>query len=219
MTISRGIELVMRPGLLTRRWPIVATVYTAMLVGGYAWWILQSAHERTAILQSSSTDLDHLQHVPWLVLPASSVWSGNPIGYWVVVSLLCLGALELIGGPLRTLLTGFAAHVLATVVSEGIVAIRIASGELSSSARHLLDVGPSYVVAACAAAVVTSSRAPRLVRVGCALTMVPLAIDAFDLTEASQVAAVGHAVALLVGAWVGLRPIRHSRLALTPTPA
>lgn len=202
----------MRPSAFVRRWPIAATIYATALVAAYAWWMLQTPHQRSAILVASSTDLANLQHVPWLVLPASSLWSGNPIGYWVVATLLCLGALELMRGPVRTVLTGGVAHVVGTLVSEGVVAIRIACGELSESARHLLDVGPSYVVAACAAAVVTSSRAPRMLRVGCALTMVPLAIEALDLTEASQVAAVGHAVAIVVGAWMGLRPTRCDQM-------
>jgi hypothetical protein len=198
----------MTPGARTRRWPIVATAYTAMLLGGYCWWALQTPQQRTAILAASSTDLVHLEHAPWLVLPASSLWSGQPIGYWMVVSLLCLGALELLRGPVRTVLTGALAHVIGTLVSEGVLALRIAAGEVSSSARRLLDFGPSYIVAACAAAVVTSSRAPRMLRIGCALTLVPLAIEAFDVTEASQVATMGHAVAIIVGAWMGMRPVR-----------
>ncbi|MDQ1706207.1 MAG: hypothetical protein QOF18_2573 [Frankiaceae bacterium] len=201
----------MTTGLRTRRWPIVATAYSAVLLGGYCWWMLQTPQQRTAVLVASSTNLAHLEHAPWLVLPASSLWSGAPIGYWLTVSLLCLGALELIRGPLRTLLTGALAHVIGTLVSEGVLAVRIAAGEVSSSARRLLDFGPSYIVAACAAAVVTSSRAPRPLRVVCALTLVPLAIEAFDVTDASQVATIGHAVAIIVGAWMGLRPMRSGQ--------
>jgi hypothetical protein len=180
-----------------------------MLFGADLWWVLQSPHQRLAILWDSSTDLSHLRHVPWLVLPASSLWSGHLIAYWAVVTLLCLGALELVRGPVVTLVTGLAAHVIGTVVSEGILAIRIGLGAVSSSATHLLDVGPSYIVASCAAAVVASSRAPRLVRIGCAVTLIPLLVSAFDVDDAGQVASVGHGVAILIGIAVARLPVRR----------
>src|SRR3954451_327259 len=108
-----GIDAIkMRLRWIIRRWPIVGTAYTAMLLGAYIWWALQSPGERFAVVASSSTDVAHLQHVPWLVLPASSIWSGNLIGYWVVVVLLCVGALERLRGTLATLLIGVVAHLV-----------------------------------------------------------------------------------------------------------
>lgn len=202
MTLLRVVRrwpLLRRPPLL-RRWPVVGIAYTAMLLGGWIYWVLQSPHQRLAVLTESSTDLAHLERVPWLVLPASSVWSGDAIGWWMVVTLLCLGGLELLRGPVMTLVTGLVAHVVGTLVSEGVIAARIAAGELSASARHLLDVGPSYVVASCAAAVIASPRAPRGLRIGCAVSILPLYIAAFDFTDAAQVATIGHAVAIAVGA-------------------
>ena len=184
---------------LARRWPKVGIAYTAMLLGGYVWWVLQSPAQRSAVLTSSSTDLAHLERAPWLVLPASSIWSGDAIGWWVVATLLCLGALEFVRGPVVTLVTGVVAHVVATLVSEGMLAARIAAGEISSSARHLMDVGPSYIVASCAAAVIASPRASRTLRIGCALAIVPVYVAAFDFTDAGQVATTGHAVAILIG--------------------
>lgn len=189
----------MHPLRLARRWPLVGTAYTAMLVGGYVWWVLQPAGQRMSILADCSTDVAHLERVPWLVLPASSIWSGDNIGWWIGVTLLCLGVLELVHGPLAAIVTGAVAHVMGTLVSEGLIAARIAAGQLSSSARHVLDVGPSYVVASCAAAVIASPHTPRGWRILCAMTFVPLFITAFDLTDAGQVAAMGHAVAIAVG--------------------
>jgi hypothetical protein len=143
------------------RLPRVAVTYVAMLLGAYIWWVLQPPHVRLSVLAASSTDLAHLERVPWLVLPASSIWPGQEFGYWAVVVLLCLGTLERIRGRLVTVVLGAAAHVIGTVVSEGVTAARIAAGDLTSSARHLLDVGPSYIVAACATAVVFSPKANR----------------------------------------------------------
>jgi len=185
---------------LVRRSPKVGIAYTLMLLGGYLWWILQPAGQRNWILAASSTNLAHLERVPWLVLPASSIWSGANIGWWIGATLLCLCALEIAHGSVAAVVTGAVAHVVGTLVSEGLIAARIAAGELSSSARHVLDVGPSYIVASCAAAVIASARTPRSVRILCALTFVPLFVAAFDFTDAGQVATLGHAVAIAVGA-------------------
>jgi hypothetical protein len=188
------------PLQLVRRSPKVGIAYTLMLLGGYLWWILQPTGTRNAILAASSTNIAQLERVPWLVLPASSIWSGANIGWWIGATLLCLCALELAHGSIAAVVTGAVAHVVGTLASEGLIAARIAAGELSSSARHVLDVGPSYIVASCAAAVVASPRTPRSVRVMCALTFVPLFVAAFDFTDAGQVATIGHAVAIAVGA-------------------
>jgi hypothetical protein len=182
-----------------RRWPVVATAYCGVLVGAYIWWVLQPDRVRDWVLAASSTDLAHLERTPVRVLAASSLWSGHLIGYWLVVTVLSVGVLELVRGPVVTVVTGLVAHVLGTAVSEGIIALRIATGTLSMSARHLLDVGPSYIVASCAAAVVATPAAPRWLRVACALTLVPLVATAFGTSDAAQVATVGHTVAIAVG--------------------
>lgn len=215
----RGIDFITMVVLrLLRRWPRVASVYVLTLLGTYVWWVLQSPHTRLSVLAASSTDLEHLEKVPWLVIPASTIWSGNDFGYWAIVVLLCLGALERMYGGLLTLVTGVVAHVVGTVVSEGIIAARIAAGDLSSSARSVLDVGPSYVVAACACAVVFSPGANRWLRGACALTLIPLVVTAFDFSDESQVAAIGHAVAMLTGIVVA-RWRRRPSVALTPAVA
>jgi len=206
-----GIEVrtMSLPWSLLRRSPKVGIAYTLMLLGGYLWWVLQPEKQRNAILAASSTDLAHLERVPWLVLPASSIWSGDNIGWWIGATLLCLCALELAHGSVAAVVTGAVAHVVGTRVSEGLIAARIAAGELSSSARHVLDVGPSYIVASCAAAVVASPRTPRRVRILCALTFVPLFVTAFDFTDAGQVATLGHAVAIAVGALMARTKLFH----------
>jgi hypothetical protein len=203
---------------LLRRWPRVATAYVLTLLGAYVWWVLQSPQARLSVLAASSTDIAHLERAPWLVLPASSIWPGNDFGYWAIVVLLCVGALERLRGGLVTVVTGAVAHVIGTVVSEGITAARIAAGDLSTSARHVLDVGPSYAVAACATAVVFSPGANRWLRWACALTLVPLVVTAFDFSDESQVAAIGHAVAMALGIAVGRWRARTS-VALTPAAA
>jgi len=204
---------------LLRRWPRVASAYVLTLLGAYLWWILQSPHTRLSVLAASSTDISHLERAPWVVIPASSIWSGDMFGYWAIVVLLCVGALERLRGGLVTVVTGAVAHVVATGISEGITALRIAAGNLSGSAEHLLDVGPSYAVAACATAVVFSSGANRWLRLACALTLVPLVVTAFDFSDENQVAAIGHAVAMLIGIVVARWRLRRPLGALTPVTA
>ena len=219
-TTWRGIDLITMVVLrLLRRWPRVAVAYVLTMLGAYIWWVLQSPHTRLSVLTASSTDIAHLERAPWVVLPASSIWSGDMFGYWAVVILLCVGALEHLRGGLVTLATGAVAHVVGTGVSEGITALRIAAGNLSSSAEHLLDVGPSYAVAACATAVVFSPRANRWLRLACALTLVPLVVTAFDFSDENQVAAIGHAVAMLTGIIAARWNRRRPSVALTPAVA
>jgi len=202
------------------RLPRVAVAFVVVQFGAYLWWLLQTPQIRLSVLVSSSTDIAHLERVPWLVLPASSIWSGDLFGYWAVVVLLCVGALERLRGGIVTLVTGAIAHVVGTLVSQGVTAVRIAAGELSGSARHLLDVGPSYAVAACATAVVFTPGAKRWLRCACALTLVPLVVTAFaDFSDESQVAAIGHAVAMLVGVVAGRRRTIARNGGLTPSPA
>lgn len=216
----RGIDVITMVVLrVLRRWPRVATAYVLTLFGTYVWWVLQSPHTRLSVLAASSTDLEHLEKVPWLVIPASTIWSGNDFGYWAIVVVLCLGALERLYGGVLTLMTGVVAHVVGTVVSEGIIAARIAAGDLSSSARTVLDVGPSYVVAACACAVVFSPGANKWLRWACALTLIPLVVTAFDFSDESQVAAIGHAVAMLTGIVAARWRRRRPSVALTPAVA
>jgi hypothetical protein len=49
-------------------------------------------------------------------------------------------------GNARITLICVAGHLVGTGVSEGIVAARVAAGQLPAADRHITDVGPSYVV-------------------------------------------------------------------------
>src|SRR3954453_16044176 len=97
---------------LLRRWPRVATAYVLALLGAYIWWVLQSPQARLSVLAASSTDIAHLERAPWGVLPASSLWPGDDLGYWAIVVLLCVGALERPRRALVPVVTGAVAHVV-----------------------------------------------------------------------------------------------------------
>jgi membrane associated rhomboid family serine protease len=87
-------------------------------------------------------------------------------------------------------------------VSEGVVAVRIATHDAPSSARGLLDVGPSYVIVGCAAAVIAWSTTSRPLRVVVAVAITPLFIFTAWRLPQGRVDAMGHMTAFVVGvAW------------------
>lgn len=90
--------------------------------------------------------------------------------------------------------------MLGTLVSEGIVAYRVQHGLLPASGNRILDVGPSYVVvAAIMVALVYGSRRAR-VAAAADLAILVFIGQIFAGLSTLQVAAVGHATALVVGA-------------------
>jgi hypothetical protein len=117
-------------------------------------------------------------------------------------------------GNWRTVLVCGAGHVIGTLVSEGIVAYRIAAGLLPASSAHIVDVGPSYVVVSAITVVVLYGSRPA--RVAAALGFVGLVFAGhiFSGLSTLQVAPVGHAVAIASSALVGCvlaRQVRRSR--------
>jgi hypothetical protein len=199
-----------------RRVPFVAVGYATVLVVAHFWLAsLRPAH-RARVLLSTSTDVYHLEHDPWRVLPLSALWAQGWLALWVIGVAVCLGLLELSFGALPTLAIAGAGHVIGTLVSEAVVALRVSAGDLPSSARHLLDVGPSYVVVACGVAVASSPAVRRRWRVLSALTLVPLTIETLDGLTSGEVDAIGHAVAAAVGAVIVLAWHRRGRVLAAP---
>jgi hypothetical protein len=147
----------------------------------------------------ASTNLANLgQHpVPALIASAFVVADGDSAA-WMVVAGVALVALAWRLGPRRTLAVITAAHLLGTGVSEGVVAWRLHTGAAPSQARHLIDVGPSYVVvAALVGAVIAGPWQARLVGAGGFALLAPsLFVGLTDL----DVAAVGHVCAIAIGA-------------------
>ena len=90
--------------------------------------------------------------------------------------------------------------MIGTLVSEGIVAYRVDAGLLPVSSRHLLDVGPSYVVVA--AAVLALAAGSWSARAAAALDLAVLVIGGriFAGLTSLDVAAVGHVTAMAVAA-------------------
>ena len=132
------------------RMPLAAVGYAVVLLATSIWLEMSSPGYEHRVLQGMSTDVWHLSHDPWVVLPGSAFFTTGGLPYALAGALVCMGLLEREAGLLVTLLVAVSAHLIATGLSEGVLAIRVAVHDLPSSARHELDVGPSYVLVACA---------------------------------------------------------------------
>ena len=98
-------------------------------------------------LLAASTNLENLSHRPVRVLVDSALWDSHSV-VWL---LLVLGAVSWtverwLGTP-RWVAVLFGAHVIGTLVSQGVVAVQIAFGLAPSSAAVVLDYGVSYAMA------------------------------------------------------------------------
>lgn len=193
----------MRVGATTRSsLPAVAVGYAVALLATNLWLETSSPRTERSVLAHMSTDLWHLLHAPWIVVPASAFFTSGGLPYAIAGSLICVGLLEWRVGSVVTLGVAVSGHVVGTVVSEGVVAIRIAAHDVPSSAQHAIDVGPSYVLVACAVAVLAWRQAERWMRLVAALSLAPVFVFTAWRLPSGEIDAVGHLVAGATGvAW------------------
>lgn len=170
-----------------------------------------SAHAQDVLATWTSTSVVNLEHDPVGTLIASAfVGQGSGIAWPVLIALALFPANRALGN-VRTALICLAANVIGSLVSEGIVAYRVDAGQLPVSYRHLIDVGPSYVVVA--ATVVALVCGGRLGRVSAGLVLVILvsAGDIFGGLSTLEVSAVGHLTSGAI-ALACVTPIAYRRL-------
>ncbi|MFH9421662.1 rhomboid-like protein [Streptomyces sp. NPDC017529] len=158
-----------------------------------------------ALLQASSTDVEHLAQAPLLVLVASALWiAGGMTSAYAIAFLFVLTALERRAGPLRTAAVFFGGHAVATLATEIPVGAAVALGHLPADSLQRLDYGISFGVMACTGALAgllpAWARWPLLAGVGW------FAVDNL-LISADPVSDSGHLLALVLGvlAWPLLR--------------
>jgi hypothetical protein len=82
----------------------------------------------------------------------SAFLAGSDLAVWMVLALLGIGVTARALGAGQTFALVASAHVLAQIVSEGVLWFQIRSGALPLAQEHILDVGPSYVVISALAA-------------------------------------------------------------------
>jgi hypothetical protein len=180
----------------------VTWIYLALFGAAEISYALLSHQAQLAVLHWTSTSVHNLEHHPVGCLVASAFIPTSFISVWpLIIAVALLGANHVLGNW-RTLLTCGAGHIVGTVVSEGIVAYRIAHGALPGSDRYLIDVGPSYIVVAAIAAGLLWGTS--LIRAAAALDFLLLIFvgDIFTGLGTLQLAAVGHLTALITGAAV-----------------
>jgi hypothetical protein len=162
-----------------------------------------------------STDLDNLATRPVAVLVTSAFVGDDTPWPWMCLAVIGAWAAGRCLGVRAVALVAATTHVLATVVSEGILARRIALGHEPVSLRQLLDVGPSYVVLAMLVlALVTGHGLERVVAAAATVVVAPSLFDGLDRWD---VAAVGHCSTIVIAAVLALTVA--PRLTVVPNAA
>ncbi len=195
--------------LVRRLWTLAIRTRTSVLstplAAGFALGLAVTAavmavlpnDDQLSIARAASTNITHLAIDPLFVLPASAFVDLGNVWLWVLLTLILLGGLERKLGPGRALLIGFGAHVVATLISEGMLLMQIAWHAQPRTEVDVLDVGPSYVIlAVMAACFVLGSWKLRLAAVLSGAIVIPgllIGVDSFDMS------AVGHLSSLLLG--------------------
>jgi hypothetical protein len=179
----------------------VAVGYTVALVVTSLVFHTRSAAGRAAWLKWTSTNLVNLRHHPVGALVTSAFFAEGSMLNWAALALVGLGVVNWSLGNWRTVVLVAAAHVVGTLISEGILAYRIAAGAAAASDRYITDVGPSYIVAcALVAGVAYGMRAWRLLAaVGFALLLPSL----FGGLTTLEVSSVGHLCSVVIALLLG----------------
>ncbi|WP_443061795.1 rhomboid-like protein [Streptomyces sp. NBC_00425] len=161
--------------------------------------------EQEFLLQRS-TNIHELSRHPVRVLVASAMWIDG--GYWVPYAVLYTvfhARAERWLGTARWLAVCAAAHVLATLVSEGALAVAIQEGLAPRSSVETLDVGVSYALSGVVAVLFYGMRSPWRY----AYLVGVLVFYGLPLVEAPTFTDFGHFVSVLIG--LGCFPLVSGR--------
>jgi len=196
--------------LLSRRYAV-----TWLYLGLYSMcaviYAFLGARGRAEVIDWSSTNLANLHRDPAGSLIASAFIPGTPAIAWLVLGSLGLFTVNRLLGNLRMALLLVAGQVAGTMVSEGIVGYQIGHAILPSSARHIVDVGPSYVVVC--ALVTATLFGSRIQRVAAGAGFAGLAAHIFRGLTHLDLTAVGHLTAASIGAALGGLLLLSARVA------
>ncbi|MGW1844667.1 rhomboid-like protein [Streptomyces sp. NPDC001966] len=157
-------------------------------------------------LRQRSTNIHELTEDPLRVLFASAFWidGGRWLPYAVLYTVFHAPAERWLG-TLRWLAVALLAHVLASLVSEGVLAWAIRHGHVPWSATNTLDVGVSYALAGVVA--VLTYRIPRPWRYVYLFTV--LVFYGIPLVAGRSFTDLGHFTAVLIG--LACYPLTRSR--------
>ncbi|MFI6061985.1 rhomboid-like protein [Streptomyces sp. NPDC051286] len=147
-------------------------------------------------LRQHSTNIHELIRDPVRVLISSAFWidSGKWLPYAFLFTVFHAPAERWLG-TLRWLAVAALAHILATLVSEGVLAWAVRHGEAPASAVHTLDVGVSYALAGVVA--VLTYHVSRPLRYGYLFAV--LVVYGIPLIRGRTFTDLGHITAVLIG--------------------
>jgi hypothetical protein len=150
------------------------------------------SHGQDVMATWASTSVANLEHDPVGTLITSAfVGQGNDFAWPVLIALAMFPANRALGN-VRTAVVCLAGNVVGSLVSEGIIAYRVDAGQLPVSYRHLIDVGPSYVVLAATVAALICGGWLARISAGFVLGVLVFIGDIFSGLSTLDVAAVGH---------------------------
>jgi hypothetical protein len=159
--------------------------------------------KRQRLLQEQSTNIAQLQRKPLHVLLTSLLWlDGRRWWPYVPVFATMLAPAERLLGRSRYVITGVNAHVIATIVSQWLLALSIKRADEPRGALNARDVGVSYFTLGIGGALCRYLDRPwrAAVQIGAAGSVAMAVLSRANFT------ATGHCVAFLVGV---LGPQRH----------
>ncbi len=202
-TLARAVSRTGRPWGLAHRvlgtylvaWSFLAASLMVSIVG-----TLLSPHDRSAMAGWASTSVANLEQHPVGSLFLSAFVASESVWVWPLLIALALFGADRAVGHLRVLAVIVAAHVIGTLVSEGIMAYRVDAGLLPVSDRHILDIGPSYVVVSAIAAALVFGSWPARAAAAADLAVLIYPGRIFSGLGQMEVAAVGHTTAIMVAA-------------------
>jgi hypothetical protein len=215
--------------------PILFIMALCAVSSVYAYGLEPS--DQRSFIASTATNLVNLRSDPLGTLIASAFVSEAAPWIWIGFAVVGLFPVVHRFGNLRALLLVFAAQVIGTLVSEGVLAWQISTGAAPGSLRFLDDVGPSYVIGSALIATILYGAEPavrmarhghwlfdriasRWWRLGAFIGLALLAPDLFAGLDRLDVAAVGHLVAMITGAGIGLILVRlEPRPVAGPAPS
>lgn len=122
-----------------------ATFIWLAVLAATTWIQREAGRERSQLLRSQSTNLNHLSEEPTRVLAASLFWLDDSRWWpYVPAFVTVLAPAERRLGTTRWLLVGTAAHVTGTYLSQGYLRRSIRAEQAPPKLADARDVGVSY---------------------------------------------------------------------------
>jgi hypothetical protein len=156
---------------------------------------------RAAWVAWTSTNVANLEHHPVFAMITSALFAQGNLVSWVLLAVVGLGVVNWSLGNWRSAVVVAAAHVLGTLISEGILGYQVGTGAAPASDRYIVDVGPSYVVVGGLVAGVAYG--PGLARLLALAGFAILSPHLFGGLSTLDVSSVGHLCSVLLGLGVG----------------